>query len=183
MTARLAQFREAFPGASNEEVGTILLQGTAKQAKELAEKQGAAQKAVLQTLRDMGDSLGAAAERNVDIDQDIFNMLATASKAFDQEVSTAFRAIDDALETTGDDAARFIKFGKIKDAAASAAEDAKIQLAAKQFPMLKSALDAIDTVGEKATFFEVYTLRKQLGDLLVQTNKKTERDAHKQPYA
>ena len=175
MTARLAQFREAFPGASNEEVGTILLQGTAKQAKELGEKQAAAQKAVLQTLRDMGDSLGAAAERNVDIDQDIFNMLATASKAFDQEVSTAFRAIDDALETTGDEAARFIQFGKIKEAAAGAKEDAKIQLAAGRFPELKSALDAINVVGEKATFFEVYTLRKQLSDLMAQTTESVER--------
>ena len=174
---KLINFRSKFSGADDDEIGQMLLSATGAQAKRLDELQRQAQQSVLQTARALGDDLGAAASKNVDIDTETFEILINAQKAFDSEVSIAFKSIDDALESAGS-GIDIIPIGNIKAKAAAIADDEVAGLAGREYPILKEALDAVNAVkGDKISYVQAYKLRKTLNDKLSKATSKTERDA------
>ena len=177
MQKKLSEFREQFGTATDDEAGQILLQATGAQAKRLDALQKSSQQAVMKTLRNLGDDLGAAAEKNMNIDADIFDTLVGAQKAFDGEVSIAFKSIDDALDSSVGDI-DIIPVGNLKEVVKDIEAVEAAGLAGREMPMLRSALDAVKTIkGDKSSYLAMYKLRKTLNDLMSKTSSKTERDA------
>lgn len=176
MQSKIAELRAKVGAANDEEVGKILLEATGKRLKTLQRAQRDAQKAVMQNLRGLGDELGAAASKNANLDNEIFDILAGAQRAFDDEVTRAFKPIDDALEVAGAGEA-FIDVKNIKATAEEFASVEKAAIKGGQAPMLKSAIDAVNTLGENASYMQIYKARKALNDIMAQTRSKTERDA------
>lgn len=177
MQKKLSEFREQFGTATDDEAGQILLQATGAQAKRLDALQKSSQQAVMKTLRTLGDDLGAAAEKNMNIDADIFDTLVGAQKAFDGEVSIAFKSIDDALDSSVGDI-DIIPVGNLKEVVKDIEAVEAAGLAGREMPMLRSALDAVKTIkGDKSSYLAMYKLRKTLNDLMSKTSSKTERDA------
>ena len=166
MQEKIAEFRSKVDAVGDDEAGRILLEGTGAKAAELAASQAAAQKAVLQTLRGLGDDLGAAAEKNMDLNEDVFDILIGARNAFDKEVKTAFKPIDDALESSGG-SEKIFSMANIKTAIKDIEENYKSNLAGDTMMELKSAIKGIKAIKEnRASFLELYNLRKALSDNL-----------------
>jgi hypothetical protein len=178
MQSKLADYRSKFEKASDEEVGSLLIGKTGAKAQEALESQAAAQKAILTTLRGLGDDLGAAAERNMELNQDVFDVLIGARNAFDAEVKAAFKPIDDALESSAG-GEKLFKIGNLKTAVKDIEELEKTGLAGGTFKELDSSIKAVKALKEsKASFTELYNLRKTLNDLLSKVpvkNGKTQR--------
>ena len=166
MQEKIAEFRSKVDAVGDDEAGRILLEGTGAKAAELAASQAAAQKAVLQTLRGLGDDLGAAAEKNMDLSEDVFDILIGARNAFDKEVKTAFKPIDDALESSAG-SEKIFSMANIKTAIKDIEESYKSNLAGDTMMELKSAIKGIKAIkDDKASFLELYNLRKTLSDNL-----------------
>lgn len=167
MQEKIAEFRSKVDTVGDDEAGRILLEGTGAKAAELAASQVAAQKAVLQTLRGLGDDLGAAAEKNMDLNEDVFDILIGARNAFDNEVKVAFKPIDDALESAGG-SEKLFGIDNIRAAVKEIKDIEKTGLAGDTMMELKSALKGIDALGKQGnvSFLELYNLRKTLSDNL-----------------
>ena len=166
MQEKIAEFRSKVDAVGDDEAGRILLEGTGAKAAELAASQAAAQKAVLQTLRGLGDDLGAAAEKNMDLSEDVFDILIGARNAFDKEVKTAFKPIYDALESSAG-SEKIFSMANIKTAIKDIEESYKSNLAGDTMMELKSAIKGIKAIkDDKASFLELYNLRKTLSDNL-----------------
>ena len=67
LQAKIADLRARVGAASDEEVGEIILNATGKEAAVLKQAEREAQEAVLKTLDDLAQDIGAAAERNVNL--------------------------------------------------------------------------------------------------------------------
>lgn len=178
MQKKLAEYRSQVEKVGDEEAGRLLLEGTGAKAKELAEKQLEVQKSILQTLRGLGDDVGAAADKNMNLDQDVFDVLVGARNAFDQEMKAAFKPIDDLLESSvGGE--KILGIGNLRSAAKDLKELEKAALAGGTMKELDSALRVIDSLGKtgNASFTQLYNARKALNDLLsrVPYSNKTQR--------
>ncbi len=167
MQKTIADFRSKVEKVGDEEAGRILLEGTGKKASELIAAQEASQKAVLQTLRGLGNDLGAAAEKNMDLNEDVFDILIGARNAFDSEVKAAFKPIDEALESAAG-SEKLFGMGNIREAVKEIKNIEKSGLAGDTMQELKSALKGIDALGKRGnvSFLELYNLRKTLSDNL-----------------
>ena len=99
MNDKVSDFRSRYGEASDVEAGTLLKQGAQKRILEMQADERAAQKAIIDTLRESAENIGAAVSKNKDLDVDIFNTLAGASRAFDDEVRRAYSSVDAALES------------------------------------------------------------------------------------
>ncbi|HAW76964.1 MAG TPA: hypothetical protein DCW74_14670 [Alteromonas australica] len=171
MQNKLAEYRSKVDKTSDEEVGRILLEGTGAKAAELESSQLAAQKAVLQTLRGLGDDLGAAAERNAELGDDVFEILIGARNAFDSEVKKAFKPIDLALDDSAG-SKKLFDIENIRTAMKEIREREKTALRGKRtMRELESALNSLDALGKRGnvSFLELYNARKTLSDTLAQT--------------
>lgn len=167
MQSKLTDYRSKFEKASDEEVGSLLIGRTGAKAQEALQAQADAQQAILTTLRGLGDDLGAAAEKNLELNDDVFNILIGARNAFDAEVKVAFKPIDDALESVAG-GEKLFQIDNIRQAVAKLKEDNKTGLAGGTLKELGSAIDAIDALGKtgNASFVDLYNLRKSLSDTL-----------------
>jgi hypothetical protein len=170
MQSKLADYRSNFEKVSDEEAGRILMEGVGAKASKLAESQVAAQKAILQSLRGLGDDIGAAAEKNMELDEDVFNILINARNAFDTEVKAAFKPIDAALDSTAG-SEQIFGIGNIRKTMVEIRSQNKAALASNRTAReLNSALQSLDTLGKQGnvSFSELYEARKTLNDILAQ---------------
>ena len=178
MQSKLADYRSKFEKASDEEVGSLLIGRTGAKAQEALESQAQAQQAILTTLRGLGDDLGAAAERNMELNQDVFDVLIGARNAFDAEVKAAFKPIDDALESAAG-GEKLFNINNLRAAAKDIKELEKTGLAGGTLKELDSAIKAIGALGKQGnvSFTELYNVRKTLNDLMskVPFTNKTQR--------
>ena len=178
MQEKIAEYRKLVEKTGDEEAGRILLEGTGAKAQTLIDAQLKAQKAVLGTLRGLGDDLGAAAERNMDLNQDVFDILIGARNAFDSEMRAAFKPIDDALESNAAKEGIF-NINNIRAAAKDIKDIEASALAGGTMKELDGAIKAIGTLGKQGnvSFTQLYNTRKTLNDLMskVPYTNKTQR--------
>lgn len=178
MQNKLAEFRKDFEDVSSAEAGRILTEGVSAQQQRLLAKEEELQKAILQNLRGVGESMGAAAEKNMNLEDDVFNILVGAKNAFDSEMTRAFKPIDEALDSSfGSE--KIFSIGNLRETVsgtpASAGRSATEGL--EQFEAaalaggtkkgLASAIDVVKSLGkDKASFTQIYKARKSLNDIL-----------------
>ena len=167
MQRKIAEFRERFPGASDEEVGQILMSGTGKAAQDALKAEQEAQIAVLKTLRGLSEDLGAAAEKNENMREDVFQILIGAKNEFDSQMKMLFQPIDDILESsTG--SKDFIPLGAIFERTKDMEDYFKSKLAANDAPDIRDIINGVKSLGKSAdaetNFVQLYNLRKTLND-------------------
>jgi hypothetical protein len=176
MQSLLAGLRARVGAGTDEEVGEILINATGKEAEALKVAERQAQESVIKTLDDLAQEIGAAAEKNLTLEDDTFRILASASKAFDDQMTNLWKPIDAALvKGVGTD--KLIPIDRLKVMAAEVAEMQKPGLAGGTFLDLQSALKTVKSLKGTESFQQLYAARKSLNDILAKTSSKTEADA------
>jgi hypothetical protein len=176
MQSLLAGLRARVGAGTDEEVGEILINATGKEAEALKVAERQAQESVIKTLDDLAQEIGAAAEKNLTLEDDTFRILASASKAFDDQMTNLWKPIDAALvKGVGTD--KLIPIDHLKSMAVEVAEMQKPGLAGGTFLDLQSALKTVNSLKGTESFQQLYAARKSLNDILAKTSSKTEADA------
>lgn len=184
MQKKIAEFRDKFPGASDEEVGQLLMSGTGKSAQEALKAEQQAQIAVLKTLRGLSEDLGAAAQKNENMREDVFQILIDAKNEFDSQMKILFQPIDDLLESTVG-SKDFIPLGAISDRTQAMKNYYKTSLASRSVPDVYDIIKGVEALGksadDKTSFLQLYNLRKDINDRMskIRTGS-TEYDAIKE---
>ena len=187
MQNKLAQFRKDYDDVSSAEAGFLLTEGLSAKQSTLLAKQEELQRSILQSLRGVGETMGAAAEKNMNLEDDVFNILVGARNAFDSEMTRAFKPIDEALDSAfGSE--KIFNIGNLRETVsgipASAGRPATeglqqfeaAALAGGTKPNLDSAIDVIKSLGkDKASFTQLYKARKTLNDILSRSRTTEER--------
>jgi hypothetical protein len=169
LQAKIADLRAQVGAASDEEVGGIILNATGKQAQALKSAEREAQEAVLKTLDDLAQDIGAAAEKNLNLESETFDILTNAQKTFDDQMNILFKPIDDALESNIG-TSKIIPVGRTKELAKEAGEREASGIAAGTRPMLRDAINAVNTLKNTDSFQQIYTARKTLNDILAKSD-------------
>jgi len=180
MQKKLADYRSQVENSTDQEAGVLLLEKSKEAAEKALAAQTDAQKAVLNTLRSLGESMGAAAQKNGQLDQEVFDILVGSRKAFDAQVRAAFKPIDEALESNAG-SNKIFNINNIRESVDEIKEQNASALAAGTMKELGDAIKAINAMGKDGTvsFMQLYDARKSLNDLLVRVpfSNKTQRRA------
>lgn len=168
MQQKLADFRARVGAGTDEEAGEILLSATGKEAAILKDAERKAQEAVLKTLDDLAQDIGAATEKNLNLEDETFQILANAQKAFDDQMNILFKPIDDALESAAG-TSKIIPIGNVKGLAAEAKKIEASGLAGGTMKELDSAIKAVNTLKATDSFEQIYKTRKTLNDILARS--------------
>jgi hypothetical protein len=171
MQKKISEFRSKFGEATDEEIGELLLNGTGKAHKKALKAELDAQMAVLKTLRASADDLGAAAERNLNVRDDVFDTIIGARNEFDAQMKILFRPIDDALESAvGSE--KFIPLNRIKSIADDAEDIFSSDLVGGKANELSRAINVVRALKDKESFQTLYSSRKTINDIMseVKTN-------------
>ena len=169
LQTKIADLRARVGAASDEEVGEIILNATGKEAAGLKQAEREAQQAVLKTLDDLAQDIGAAAEKNVNLERETFDILTNAQKTFDDQMTSLFKPIDDALESNIG-TSKIISVGRTKQLAKEAATKEASGIVAGTRPMLRDAINAVNTLKNTDSFQQIYTTRKTLNDILAKSS-------------
>lgn len=176
MQSLLAGLRARVGSGTDEEVGDILVNATGKEAQALKVAERQAQESVIKTLDDLAQEIGAAAEKNLTLEDDTFRILANASKAFDDQMTNLWKPIDAALvEGVGTD--KLIPIDRLKVLANEITDLQRPGLAGGTLLDLQSALRAVKSLKGTESFQQLYATRKTLNDILAKSSSKTEIDA------
>ena len=165
MQEKLAQLRAAVGEGTDEEVGSILMSATGREASRLKAIEREAQESIIQTLDDLAQNIGAATEKNVALEKETFDILSSAQKAFDDQMNLLFKPIDDALESSIG-TSKIIPVGRVKQLAATAKELQASGISGGTMKELDSAIKAVNTLKNTDSFQQIYTTRKTLNDIL-----------------
>jgi hypothetical protein len=173
MQQKLADLRAAVGSGSDEEVGSILMSATGREASRLKGLEREAQESIIQTLDDLAKEIGAATEKNLSLEKETFDILSSAQKAFDDQMTVLFKPIDDALESSIG-TSKIIPVGRVKELAARAKELEASGISGGTRMQLRDAINAVGTLKNTDSFQQIYTTRKTLNDILA---KSTGREA------
>jgi hypothetical protein len=122
------------------------------------------EKQLLNHMESIANNLGRAATKDVDIDQNLFNIFKDSYKSFDDAVEVKFERIDAALRNVAGDAKIFNTKG-ISDEAFRFGQKYKNAGAGTSQQKAYQALMDIAALGEKASFGQLYVARKSLRDM------------------
>mgnify|MGYP001194669869 FL=1 len=160
--------------SSAEEAGEAIISSVKTQAAKISFAEEAAKKAVLEEFGALTQGLGAAAAKNQNLDQSIFKDLTVALKNFDDLNAIKFGSIDSIINTAtrGVGDAPILATKTLKDASDLLFERAKASISASglsakaQSQALASAsvINGFKDLGEKASFTQLYNLRRELFD-------------------
>lgn len=182
MSKMVDDFRGKYGTASDSEAGLILKEGARNRVSVMQADEQALQKAIINNLRDSAESIGAAVSKNKDLDVDIFNSLAGASRAFDDEVRRAYKSVDAALESAAG-GKPLVSIDNLKLSIDDIEAKNKAFLQTKEAAEVREAFDAVRAISpskqftENATYAELLDLRIALGDILNRTRNNRGRDA------
>jgi len=84
-------------GIDEADVGRVLIEGTGKQVERLKTLKEAAEQAVIKQLDDIGQTMGAAAEKNTELTSTLFEYLTKSSENFNKNMSKKFNDVDNII--------------------------------------------------------------------------------------
>ena len=167
--AELNKFvNQAATEGSNKSAGQLFVEFEKKFGKELAEKQTRAYGSIMNALKESADNLAGGLERNLQIDDNIFNFVQQSAKNFENTMSQQWATINEVIETAIGDT-KILPTALVKDVA-DLAEKKFLKagtgdLATAEGELgLKLAAD-LRALGDKSSFTDAYQLRRKLWDL------------------
>ena len=165
----LNQFiNQAATEGSEKSAGELFIEFEKRFGKELAQKQTAAYQSITNALKESADNLAGGLERNLQLDDNLFNFVQESAKKFEDTMSQQWATINEVIETAIGDA-KILPTALVKDVADVAekkfAQAGTGDLATAEGQLgLKLASD-LRALGDKATFTDAYQLRRKLWDL------------------
>jgi len=157
--------------SSAEEAGEAIISSIKTQDDKIRFAEEAAKKAVIEEFDALAQGMGAAAAKNQNLDQSIFKDLTVALKNFDDLNATKFGSIDAVLKNQAGDAAILPTSG-LKEAAkilegrysSAIAAGGLSPKTASEAAAASSIISGFKDLGEKASFTQLYNLRRELFD-------------------
>lgn len=157
--------------SSAEEAGEAIISSVKTQDAKITFAEEAAKKAVLEEFDALAQGLGAAAAKNQNLDQSIFKDLTVALKNFDDLNAIKFGSIDAVLKNEAGDAAILSTSGLKKAAkilegrySSAIAAGGLSPKTASEAAAASSIISGFKDLGEKASFTQLYNLRRELFD-------------------
>ena len=159
---------QAATEGSQKSAGELFVEFEKKFGKELAQKQTRAYGSIMNALRESADNLAGGLERNLQIDDNIFNFVQQSAKKFEDTMSQQWATINEVIETAIGDT-KILPTALVKDVA-DLAEKKFLQagtgrLATEEGRIGLSLVADLRALGEKASFTDAYQLRRKLWDL------------------
>jgi len=159
---------QAATEGSQKSAGELFVEFEKKFGKELAKKQTKAYGSIMNALRESADNLAGGLERNLQIDDNIFNFVQQSAKKFEDTMSQQWATINEVIETAIGDT-KILPTALVKDVA-DLAEKKFLQagtgrLATEEGRIGLSLVEDLRALGEKASFTDAYQLRRKLWDL------------------
>ena len=122
------------------------------------------EKRLLNHMENIADNLGRAATKDVDIDQNLFDIFKQSYKTFDDLTKVKFRDIDASLhDAVG--TAKIFNTKTLADQARLNANDFVSVSASSKQGIAKDTLLKIAALGDNASFSQIYRARKNLRDV------------------
>ena len=122
------------------------------------------EKQLLNHMESIANNLGRAATKDVDIDQNLFNIFKQSYKSFDDATKVKFRNIDASInDVVGTD--KIFNTKALADAARINADDFVAVSPGTKQAVAKDALLKIAALGDNASFSQIYRARKNLRDV------------------
>ena len=122
------------------------------------------EKQLLNHMENIANNLGRAATKDVDIDQNLFNIFKQSYKSFDDATKVKFRNIDASInDVVGTD--KIFNTKALADAARINADDFVAVSGSTTQGVAKDALLKIAALGDNASFSQIYRARKNLRDV------------------
>ena len=122
------------------------------------------EKRLLKHMENIADNLGRAATKDVDIDQDLFNIFKDSFQKFDDLTKVRFRNIDASLhDAVG--TAKIFNTKTLADQARLNADDFIGVSASSKQGIARDTLFKIAALGDNASFSQIYRARKNLRDI------------------
>ena len=159
---------QAATEGSQKSAGELFVEFEKKFGKELAQKQTRAYGSIMNALKESADNLAGGLERNLQIDDNIFNFVQQSAKNFEDTMSQQWATINEVIETAIGDT-KILPTALVKDVA-DLAEKKFLQagtgrLATEEGRIGLSLVEDLRALGEKASFTDAYQLRRKLWDL------------------
>ena len=172
---KLEDFRTAAGVGTDEEAGRVLLNEMGKEKSRLIKLNSEAQSALIKQIDELSQNLGAAAQKNANIENELFDYLGNAVKEFDSRMINVFAPIDEALESTAG-SSKIIPTSTITSIAKKASDEYKPNLAARseKFQALQNAINTVKTLSPSSSFQQLYQTRKAFNDLRTKALGKSE---------
>ena len=122
------------------------------------------EKQLLNHMENIANNLGRAATKDVDIDQNLFNIFKDSYKSFDDATKVKFRNIDASInDVVGTD--KIFNTKALANAARLNADDFVAVSGSTTQGVAKDALLKIAALGDNASFSQIYRARKNLRDV------------------
>ena len=122
------------------------------------------EKQLLNHMENIANNLGRAATKDVDIDQNLFNIFKQSYKSFDDATKVKFRNIDASInDVVGTD--KIFNTKALADVARLNADDFVAVSPGTKQAVAKDALLKIAALGDNASFSQIYRARKNLRDV------------------
>ena len=153
---------------SGKSAGQLFLDFNKQFGPELARRQSAAYASIMSALKESADNLAGGLQRNQVIDDEIFNLVQTSAKTFEDTMSTQWGTINEVIEEAIGDA-RIIPTAGLKDLADNISRKFEKlgtgRLATEEGEVGLSLADELRELGDKVSFTDAYQLRRKLWDL------------------
>ena len=159
---------QAATEGSQKSAGELFVEFEKKFGKELAQKQTRAYGSIMNALKESADNLAGGLERNLQIDDNIFNFVQQSAKNFEDTMSQQWATINEVIETAIGDT-KILPTALVKDVA-DLAEKKFLQagtgeLATEEGKVGLKLVRELRELGDKASFTDAYQLRRKLWDL------------------
>ena len=159
---------QAATEGSQKSAGELFVEFEKKFGKELAQKQTRAYGSIMNALKESADNLAGGLERNLQIDDNIFNFVQQSAKNFEETMSQQWATINEVIETAIGDT-KILPTALVKDVA-DLAEKKFLQagtgeLATEEGKVGLKLVRELRELGDKASFTDAYQLRRKLWDL------------------
>ena len=165
----LNQFiNQAATEGSDKSAGELFIEFEKRFGKELAQKQTAAYQSITNALKESADNLAGGLERNLQLDDNLFNFVQQSAKNFEDTMSQQWATINEVIETAIGDA-KILPTALVKDVADVAEKKffkaGTGDLATEEGKLGLKLARELRKLGDKATFTDAYQLRRKLWDL------------------
>jgi hypothetical protein len=164
-------YKEKYGTADNitaVDVGQILKDGMVKNNKNILKTEELIQKKITEHMKNSAEQFKSASKFNQNVDDDLFEIMRESSLAFDNFVSKKFQAVDDVLRDSSLGTAKVFKMETFKSSIDDILRDFAPQIANRgdlDGRAFSNITDAFKSLGEEASFTQLYNLRKTISDL------------------
>lgn len=162
ITSKLEDFKSQYGASAPDEVAEVMINAARTGNKTVENQIKSYRKAILNNFKEANEALGAATKTDSAIDDDLFKILRTTYKTFDDDMQAQFAAINKLV----DDATGNISAFDVSSIRADVLQELQglEGVTTGNLMKKKEMLQGIAGLPDKASFSQIYQARKSLND-------------------